>query len=84
MVFLSMYEFFIDVSYLLGDGERFPGFDASLMDTDYAVRNTAKTTRWRMDVVSCFLACPSFRRKEELSGLITASGEALDVMNYFR
>ena len=41
-MFLLIYEFFIDVFYLRGDSGRFSGFDASLMDTDYAVRNMAK------------------------------------------
>ena len=43
LVFWSIYEFFIDVSYLLGDSERFSGFDASLMDKDCANRNIAKS-----------------------------------------
>ena len=42
LVFLSIYEFFVDVFNLLGDSNRFSGFNASLMATDYAVRNIAK------------------------------------------
>ena len=39
--------------YLLGDRERFSGFYASLLDTDYAVPIIATKTRWRMNVVPC-------------------------------
>ena len=72
--------------YSLGDSERFSGFYASLLNTDYAVPIIATKTRWRMHVAPCLSFEPnaSFRRKEELSGPITASGEALDVLNYFR
>ena len=49
LVFLSIYEFFIDVSYLLGDGERFSGFDASLMEPNYAVRNITKKDKMADD-----------------------------------
>ena len=30
------------------------------------------------------VSCPSFRLKEEFSGPISASGEALDILNYLR
>ena len=64
-MFLPIYEIFIDVSYLLGDSECFSGFDASLMDTDYAVRNIAKKTRWPTTVVSSLSFMPKFSTKEK-------------------